>query len=126
MGFKFNAGKLPSIPDVDVEMAKQRYMQTHADHSELIDKVMRGAVTLREICLDNYNEGGHRFYETMDLFHWYDFQCRSYCDSDYPQTQGSFAFYVLNHKTVAKAAKAMVKDLMMYDDYATDIEGTAF
>ena len=123
---KFNAGKLPNIPDIDVEMATNKYLESYPEHAELIHKVMKGAIMLREICLENYDVGGHRLYETTELFHWYESQCYSYCGESYPQTQGSFAFYILNHKTIAKAAKSMIKDLASFNDYASDIEDTIF
>ena len=117
---------LPTVPKGKVEDKINQYVNRYPEHKELIERVVPNAMILQALALEHYEDGGHRVYETTDVFVWYEFQNGEFDKKPYPQTRGSFAHYVLNNSTLLGAAIDLLRWIGIYDDYAKDIEGTVF
>ena len=117
---------LPTVPQQKIDNKIDLYVEMYPEHKELIKRVVPDCLILQELCRLNYDNGGHRVYETTNVFSWYKFQDGEHDDKPYPQTRGSFAHYVLNNDGLLEAAIDLLQWIGIYDDHAKDIEGTAF
>ena len=125
---------LPTIPVADVKKTMKVYIKAYPNQAAIIQSCIEGALILEKICLDNYEAGGHRFYETKSLFSWDEGEREFSWNKDkngnpkqYCETYDSFAYYVLiSNGDIKKAAKDMLSDLGIFDSYARDIEATAW
>ena len=129
----FKVSPIPTIDRSVVEEHTAKYIKRYPKQQFAIQNSIEGALILEKICLDNYEAGGHRFYETRDLFSWNEGEAKWSWNQDkdgnpklYCQADGSFAHYILTSKSIDDAVKAMMIDLEIVHDHASDIEATAF